>query len=114
MARDAKRLDGSGWGLVKRCPVCGQEESRCTCPPKAVPSLPYGKQRPRYRMEKRRGKPVTIITHLVLDEADLKTLASQLKNRLGTGGTARDGEIELQGEHREVLVPILSQLGFRT
>jgi translation initiation factor 1 len=114
MAREAKKLDGGGWGLVKRCPVCGREEGRCTCPPKAVQSLPYGKQRPRYRMEKRRGKPVTIITHLVLDEAGIKALASQLKNRLGTGGTARDGEIELQGEHREALVPILAQLGFRT
>jgi|APLow6443716910_1056828.scaffolds.fasta_scaffold25544_4 translation initiation factor 1 len=114
MAREGKRLDHEGWGLVKRCPACGAEESRCTCPPKAIVSLPFGKQRPRFRLEKRRGKPVTVITHLTLSEADLKALSSQLKNRLGTGGTAKDGEIELQGDHREALVPILAQLGFRT
>ncbi len=114
MARDGKRFVGEGWGLVKRCPTCGQEESRCTCPPRAAASLPFEKQRPRFRLEKRRGKPVTVVTHLTLSEADLKALASQLKNRLGTGGTAKDGEVELQGDHREALVPILSQLGFRT
>ena len=113
MGREGKRLTGGGWGLVKRCATCGQEESRCTCPPKAVTSLPFEKQRPRFRMEKRRGKPVTVITHLTLSESDLKDLASRLKNRLGTGGTAKDGEIELQGEHREILAALLPQLGFK-
>ena len=114
MSRDRKQFQGEGWGLVKRCVTCGREESACTCPPKAVSSLPHAKQRPRFRLEKRRGKPVTVVTHLTLAEGDLKALASQLKNRLGTGGTAKDGEIELQGDHREALVPILSQLGFKT
>jgi len=114
MARESKHTGGEGWGFVWRCPVCGGEEGSCTCPPKAIASLPFGKQRPRFRLEKRRGKPVTVITHLTLSEADLKALASQLKNRLGTGGTSKEGEIELQGDHREALIPILSQLGFRT
>jgi translation initiation factor 1 len=114
MARESKHSGGEGWGVVWRCPVCGREEGRCSCPPKAITSLPFGKQRPRFRLEKRRGKPVTIITHLTLSEADLKALGSQLKNRLGTGGTSKGSEIELQGDHREALVPILSQLGFRT
>ena len=114
MGREGKRLAGDGWGLVKHCATCGREESRCTCPPQVITSLPFGKQRPRFRMEKRRGKPITVITHLTLSETELKALASQLKNRLGTGGTSKDGEIELQGDHRETLVPILSQLGFRT
>lgn len=64
-------------------------------------------------MEKRRGKPVTVITHLTLPEASLKDLASKLKGRLGTGGTARDGEVELQGDHREALPPILREFGFK-
>lgn len=114
MAREGKHTGGEGWGMVWRCPACGGEEGLCSCPPKTVTSLPFGKQRPRFRLEKRRGKPVTVITHLTLGEADLKALASQLKNRLGTGGTSRGGEIELQGDHRDALVPILSQLGFRT
>ena len=113
MAGGDRRIGGDGWGFVKRCATCGREESACACPPRAARSLPFGKQRPRFRLEKRRGKPVTVLTHLTLADADLKALASQLKNRLGTGGTARDGEIELQGDHREALVPILSQLGFK-
>lgn len=113
MAREGKRPGGEGWGLVRRCATCGQEQSRCTCPPKTVTSLPFEKQRPKFRMEKRRGKPVTVITHLTLSEPDLRTLASQIKNRLGTGGTAKDGEIELQGDHREILAPLLVTLGFK-
>ena len=77
-------------------------------------SLPASKQRPRFRLEKRRGKPVTIITHLQLSEADLKSLSAKLKTRLGTGGTAKDGEIELQGDHKQVLPALLGELGFRT
>ncbi len=113
MAREGKRLGGEGWGVVKRCATCGREESRCTCPPRAVESLPPQKQRPKFRLEKRRGKPVTVITHLTLNESDLKALASQLKNRLGTGGTAKGGEIELQGDHREALAALLSEQGFK-
>lgn len=113
MGREGKRLSGEGWGLVKRCATCGREQDRCTCPPKAVTSQPFEKQRPKFRMEKRRGKPVTVITHLTLGEADLKALTSQLKNRLGTGGTTKDGEIKLQGEHRETLAVLLPTLGFK-
>jgi translation initiation factor 1 len=64
-------------------------------------------------MEKRRGKPVTMITHLTLSEADLKELAGRLKAKLGTGGTVKEAEIELQGDHRESLPGILVELGFR-
>ena len=113
MTRDRTKAGGEGWSVVKRCATCGQEESRCTCPPRAVESLPPQKQRPKFRLEKRRGKPVTVITHLTLNESDLKALASQLKNRLGTGGTAKGGEIELQGDHREALAALLSEQGFK-
>ncbi len=105
---------GAGWETVKRCPTCGREERACVCPPRAQASLSPEKQRPKYRFEKRRGKPVTIITHLTLSEADLKALAGRLKNRLGAGGTAKDGEIELQGDHRAALPAILAEMGFRT
>jgi translation initiation factor 1 len=100
--------------LVERCPTCGREMSDCLCPPRERESLPISKQRPRYRLEKRRGKPVTVITHLQLSEGDLKGLGGKLKARLGTGGTAKDGEIELQGDHRRVLPELLGEFGFKT
>lgn len=111
MGRSGHSSGGDGWGLVKRCVTCGQEENRCTCPKRPAKALPAEKERPKFRLEKRRGKPVTVITHLTLSEGDLKALASQLKNRLGTGGTAKDGEIELQGDHRETLPALLATLG---
>ncbi len=113
MSRQGKRRSGEGWGLVERCPVCGRDKEACVCPPRPAQSLPYEKQRPRYRMEKRRGKPVTVITHLQLSEADLKGLSSTLKARLGVGGTVNGSEIELQGDHRETLPAILSAMGFK-
>jgi translation initiation factor 1 len=108
-----KRSGGDGWGLVERCPTCGRERGDCLCTARERESLPPSKQRPRLRLEKRRGRPVTIITHLHLSEADLKSLGGKLRARLGTGGSARDGVIELQGDHRQTLPNLLGDLGFR-
>lgn len=113
MARGSKLSGTDGWGLVKRCVTCGREARDCTCPPRPPAVLPPEKQRPRYRFERRRGKPVTVITHLALSEGDLKALASDLKSRLGAGGTVEEGEIVLQGDRREALPALLAQRGFR-
>jgi translation initiation factor 1 len=113
MAREPKRSSGEGWGMVKRCVTCGREARDCACPARPAAALPPEKQRPRYRFERRRGKPVTVITHLALSEVDLKALASDLKSRLGAGGTVEEGEIVLQGDRREALPALLAQKGFR-
>ena len=108
--RDGKRRQGGdGWGLVVRCPVCGRDKEACLCRKAARAVRPPARQHPKFRLEKRRGKPVTVVTHLVLPEASLKELAGRLKKRLGTGGTVARGEIELQGDHREVLPGILAE-----
>jgi translation initiation factor 1 len=60
----------------------------------------------------RAGKGVTVVTGLPLASAQLEALASELKKRCGSGGTVRDGVIEIQGEHRDVLVQELTKLGF--
>jgi translation initiation factor 1 len=60
----------------------------------------------------RAGKGVTVITGLPLRGDELETLASQLKRRCGSGGTVKDGTIEIQGDHRDVLVTELVRLGF--
>jgi predicted translation initiation factor SUI1 len=61
----------------------------------------------------RRGKGVTIISDLSLDEKGLAELATKLKPRLGTGGTVKDGRIEIQGDHRDRIVEELEGLGYR-
>lgn len=61
----------------------------------------------------RRGKGVTVVSDLPLNEQELKELATLLKNKCGTGGTAKDGRIEIQGDHREKLVVELENLGYK-
>ncbi len=61
----------------------------------------------------RKGSGVCLITGMDLGEAELKKLAKQLKKKCGSGGTVKNGVIEIQGDHREVLVDALIMLGFR-
>ena len=69
----------------------------------------------RIRREKagRGGKTVTTIAGLPLDEAALAALARRLKTACGTGGTVREGTIELQGDHRDAVLAFLAKEGFR-
>lgn len=62
----------------------------------------------------RGGKVVSIVKNLVLTEEDLKTLAKKLKQECGTGGTVKDGMIEIQGEHRQRMADVLQKLGYKT
>lgn len=61
----------------------------------------------------RRGKGVTTVTDVPLDEAGLLELAAKLKQRCGTGGTVKEGRIEIQGDQRERIVAELEALGYR-
>jgi len=61
----------------------------------------------------RRGKGVTTVFGLPLDESGLRELAATLKQRCGTGGTAKDGRIEIQGDQRERVVAELEKLGYK-
>jgi translation initiation factor 1 len=62
----------------------------------------------------RGGKTVTVVTGLALDEVALAALARRLKSACGTGGTAKDGVLELQGDHRDQLVSLLANEGFKS
>jgi translation initiation factor 1 len=61
----------------------------------------------------RGGKAVTLVKNLMLSSDDLKALAKKLKQECGTGGTIKDGMIEIQGEHREKIADILWKLGYK-
>lgn len=66
----------------------------------------------RLRMEKRRGKPVTVAAATGVAEADLTALLKEAKAACGAGGTVKEGELELQGEHRERLRAMLAGRGY--
>jgi translation initiation factor 1 len=61
----------------------------------------------------RRGKGVTVVSELPLTEDQLKELATKLKNACGTGGTAKDGRIEIQGDQRDRIAAELEKLGYK-
>ena len=61
----------------------------------------------------RKGKGVTTVSGFGLPDSELKTLAKQLKQKCSTGGTVKDGVIEIQGDHRETLKAELEKLGHR-
>ena len=61
----------------------------------------------------RGGKPVTSVKNLVLSTEDLRALAKILKQECGTGGTIKDGVIEIQGEQREKIADLLRKLGYK-
>ena len=78
-------------------------------------SLPANQQTAYLHRESkgRGGKAVTLIKNLTLTPADLKILAKKLKAACGSGGTVKDGNIEIQGEHRQKIAEALEKLGYK-
>lgn len=77
------------------------------------PSRPAAGGRAKVRRETsgRRGKTVTTVSNVPLDDDGLRALAAKLKKRCGVGGSAKDGVIELQGDHRTTVMEVLSAEG---
>lgn len=96
----------------KMCPDCGRSFESCIC--KENKEIPEGDGIVRVSRETkgRKGKGVTIITGVPLDHKELKALGKQLKIRCGTGGTVKDGIIEIQGDHRDMLLEELKKKGW--
>lgn len=117
MARKTTSLSGLG-GLVystdagRHCPECGQPTGSCTCGQPAVPAGD-GIVRVRRETKGRGGKTVTSISGVPLVGDELKALAADLKRRCGCGGSLKDGVIEIQGDHVQLLLDELSRRGFK-
>jgi len=71
-----------------------------------------GRVKVRRETSGRRGKTVTTISGVPLDDDGLRELAGRLKKRCGVGGSAKDGVIELQGDHRDAVMDVLRADGF--
>jgi translation initiation factor 1 len=67
----------------------------------------------RLERKSRGGKSVTVIEGLQLTQIERETLLKQLKAKLGTGGTVKDTNLEIQGDHREALIHALEKTGYR-
>lgn len=95
------------------CERCGRPRADCTCPRDAAGTLKLPKDQPaRVRLERRRGKVVTVVAGLDPAASDLGALLKTFKTRLGTGGTVAEGALELQGDHRALIVDELKKLGY--
>ena len=94
------------------CPDCGQPLAACSC--KAANAKPLGDGNVRVSRETkgRAGKGVTLVKGLPLDATALAALGKQLRTACGSGGTAKDGTLEIQGDHVERVMELLKAQGF--
>ncbi len=99
-------------GIGALCPNCRRPVRECVCPKGASGAAkPLGVRVGR-EVKGRAGKGVTTVTGLAASLSDIESLATQLKKRCGSGGTVREGVIEIQGDHRDVIVAELLKLGW--
>lgn len=90
------------------CPKCGLPKELCVCE-----TIAKKDQQIKIKIEKRKfGKIITTIEGIDERDIDIKDLAKSLKNKLACGGTAKEGKIELQGDHARKAKAILVALGF--
>jgi translation initiation factor 1 len=97
------------------CPVCGQPLARCTCKATAAAQAirpTDGVARVQREIKGRGGKSVTLVKGVALAGAPLAALGKQLKAACGSGGTVKDGVIEVQGDHVQVVMALLQKLGY--
>ena len=95
----------------RTCPRCGHPESACAC--SSTSDAVQGPVRVGRETKGRKGKGVTVVKGLGLQPGELKTLARRLKRVCGSGGTVKDGTIEIQGDHRDLVVEELTRAGFQ-
>jgi len=106
----AARLIGGGRKRVSHPPEIATEPvvAKEEMPKKSAPVVRLGRE-----TKGRRGKGVTTVSDVPLDEAGLLELATKLKDRCGTGGTVKDGVIEIQGDQRDRLAAVLEGMGYK-
>lgn len=95
----------------RMCPDCRQPIAQCVCHVKPPPATD-GVARVSRLTKGRGGKDVTVVKGLALDAAALTALGKQLKTMCGSGGTVKDGVVEVQGDHCDRIIEALKGKGF--
>ncbi|HIH75847.1 MAG TPA: stress response translation initiation inhibitor YciH [Methanomassiliicoccales archaeon] len=92
------------------CSVCGLPKELCMCE-----EIAREQQSVRIYTDSRRyGKIVTVVDGIDSTDIDIDDLARKLKNKCAAGGTAKEGKIELQGDHKKKVAQTLEEMGFKT
>ena len=99
--------DGGG----TMCPACRRPIAQCACGDAAARATGDGVVRVSRETAGRGGKAVTVVRGLALDAAALTVVAKQLKAVCGSGGTVKDGVIEVQGDHCDRVIEALKKRG---
>lgn len=97
----------------RMCPDCGAPVAECRCRKKGAAPKGDGVVRVSRETKGRKGKGVTLITGVPLHPEGLEALAKTLKRRCGSGGTVKEGVIEIQGDHRDAVEAALREEGYR-
>ncbi|MGK5093474.1 translation initiation factor Sui1 [Deltaproteobacteria bacterium TL4] len=110
MKQDAGLVYSTEQGRM--CPHCEKPKAQCRGPsPQAVPETD-GIVRIRFETKGRKGKGMTTLSGIPLDLSPLNALAKQLKKKCGSGGSVKEGVIEIQGDHRELCLEELKKQGY--
>ncbi len=97
----------------RMCPTCRLPLAQCACKANAAAPPPIdGIVRVSLDTKGRKGKGVTVVKGVPLDAASLTQLGKQLKASCGSGGTVKDGVIEVQGDHRDTVIAALQKQGY--
>lgn len=103
-------------GRVTHCPICGQPYKHCLCD-QSIGETPTKKSDGIVRIMRDRkhrgGKTVTVISGVPASADALAVLAQQLKKLCGSGGTIKDGTIEIQGDHCDKVQTKLTEMGYK-
>jgi len=109
----------AGGGLVyssatgRMCGLCGRPVAGCVCRLPGAPPAGDGYVRVRRETKGRGGKAVTVVIGAPLAAAEIAVLGKDLRKLLGTGGSVKDGNIEIQGDHRDKVVAALQARGWK-
>ena len=94
--------------MSQMCDVCGLPKEICVCDEIAREQ----QEIQIYTVARRYGKMVTIVDGINTGDIDVNSLCSELKGACACGGTAKDGKIELQGDHKSKVKQVLERMGF--
>ena len=95
------------------CPECEKPLDACSCNPSANPKDGLKTVRVSLTSKGRKGKSVTLIKGLRMNPSELKAYAGKLKKKTGTGGSLKDGWVQIQGDYREKVSEILTRDGWK-